>query len=255
MKFFLIFPLLLVIIFDQFDLTNGAPSDPAFTTFLNILQTKIESLRGNRGHNETDNLHIVFQIDSNMVPNNIKRPRCKKIEDRLIEFADNPVGSSRRHAALPVPNTFLGNCRQISGMFNEIRSSILNEPTIEEIDSDDDEEELSYDQLLESFRGKTINNSYISRITEDMITGMNQDYNDICSRLINQMNVVNTERAEYIKLILPKMQIMSLASMQNIFETMDELQQILLSELEKTVDIVLEFNVYRAQLARSFMQL
>ncbi|XP_031631980.1 uncharacterized protein LOC116346182 [Contarinia nasturtii] len=255
MKGYLTFILLSVTIFAKFDLTNSEPDDPAFTTFLNILNTKVRALLGNKGHRKTNNLSKFFKIDSNLVPNHIRRPRCVEIEGRLADFADNMMSSRRRFTADPNSNSFLIHCQKMSEYFTDIASTILIEPTADAVIWYEGYDDLDYDQLLQNFRVKTINKSYIRRITDRMINDIRHRYNDITSRLIAKMNVASALRREYINLAIPKMQILTHASMQSIIVTLKEPQQRLITALENTVAILNEFNAYRAQLAKSFMQL
>lgn len=233
----------------QFHFANGHPDDPAFKTFLKIFKSKVR-------HSKTSNLQQYFQIPSNVIPDNIKRPECEEIENGFTDFADSwrNAGSSR-FTARPTSIGFITNCNLISMNYEEIRNFIVGEPAVSTVNWYQRDDGLLYDELLQQFRTKSTDRNYINKITDEMINDMQQNYNDIVRRLIAQMNVLKSTRSQYVELAKPKVKSLSLSSMLNVFETLGGPQQTLIEALDNTLKIVYEFNLYRVQLARKFMTL
>lgn len=215
----------------------------------------MKALLGNRGHYKTNDLPIIFKIAPGIIPISIKRPCCTEIEGKFTDFADNSQTSRRRHAANPDSNPFIVNCEKISDNFNIILQSILTELTVDDVNMFTDEHELDYDIQLQHFHSRNIDMSYINRITDEMIIDMNQRYNVIVRRLITQMAELGAARTQYVKLAKTKVNSLSFGTIGSVMAMLEAPQQTLVTALDRTIEIVNEFNLYRVELARLFMTL
>lgn len=153
-------------IFFQVHLARIAPTDPAFITFTDSLKLEVRAIMGKKGHEVVDALPLVFGINQQLIPDDIKQPRCNEREDRLIRFS-NEVKSSANKSVTTILNSFIADIKDISTFYKEIHDSILEEPTVLEInDYKNTDIEPDYGQQLEHFACRSIDQNYLNEISE-----------------------------------------------------------------------------------------